>query len=183
MRKIITIFSLFFFCSCSHFVQDSKDVVGQAKEDATTIKENSANAVVRVATQLRDNVKLTNEHLRDWLITPLPKKENLPVPQRYCYRVLQDILCYREQMVGWENKLVGYQGTNAAPPVFVATKPLPLRTTDTSTTSVATRISASKPVFSEVPNDIKDTKNAAGDVVSVDGAHETLPDSPLAPQL
>lgn len=46
----------------------------------------------------------------------------LPVPERWCYQVWQDILCYDEPVAGWRNKLVAYQGNVVvpAPPVYEA---------------------------------------------------------------
>ncbi len=139
---------------------------------------------MRVADDVRDNIKRTGEHLRSWLITPLPSTEKQPMPTRYCYRVLQDILCYRQQMPGWEGKLVGYQGAVAAPPAPAVMKVMPLRA-DNPAELPANRAANTKPVFAEMPTDSKETKDSgtAADAVTIDSGHETLPDSALSPQL
>ena len=183
MRKITTILSLFILCSCDHLGQDSSDAATQTAQDAKSVQGNITGNVMRVAGDLRDNVKQTNEHIRDWLITPLPSKEKQPMPARYCYKVLQDILCYRAPMQGWENKLVGYQGKDAAPPPAATMQLLPLRDNNVANTKPLNNAPVSKPVFVGIPSAIKEVKNTEVNAASIDSAHETLPDSPLSPQL
>ena len=141
--------------------------------------------MMRVAGDLRDNVKQTNEHIRDWLITPLPSKEKQPMPARYCYKVLQDILCYRAQVLGWENKLVGYQGKDAPTPPAATMQPLPLRDNNVvaNNSKPVNNVQVSKPVFVGIPTGVKEVKNTEVNATIIDSAHETLPDSPLSPQL
>jgi len=45
------------------------------------------------------------------MLTPEPPKnlKEKPAPSRYCYRVMQDIMCYRDPQPGAEMRLVGYQ--------------------------------------------------------------------------
>lgn len=184
LRKIFIIFSVLMLCSCDHFEQDKEVAVAQAKVDAKTIEGNVTKNTMRMADNVRDSIKRTGEHMRDWWITPLPIKSKQPMPTRYCYRVLQDILCYRQQMAGWENKLVAYQGADAQPPTPATMKLLPQRTDDPST-SPANRAANTKPVFIAMPEDMKEAKDSLGatGVVTIDSTHETLPDSALAPQL
>lgn len=67
----------------------------------------------------RDTAKAiyeTKERIRD-LVTYRPKSKALkPVPPSYCYRVMQDILCYRDPQPGAESRLVAYQGTEEVAP-------------------------------------------------------------------
>lgn len=184
LHKIFIISSILLLCSCDHFEEDKQVVVEQVKSDARDVQGNVTKNTMRVADNVRDSIKRTGEHVRDWLITPLPSNAKQPMPTRYCYRVLQDILCYRGQMAGWENKLVGYQGADASPPVPATMKLLPLRTDDTSTLPEK-RVANVKPVFASMPEDTKEIKDStsAPETVTIDGAHEILPDSVTAPQL
>lgn len=182
MRKFVIILSLFALCACDHLEQDGKDAQTQAQQDAKTVQGNVSKNVMRVADNVRDRIKRTNEHIRDWWITPLPSTEKQPMPTRYCYRVLQDILCYREQMVGWENRLVGYQGNDATPPTPATMQALPLRA-ENSTASNVNKITNSKPVFVGIPTEVKEEKTDLSASPSIVKEHETLPDTPLAPQL
>lgn len=182
MRTINLIFSVLLLCSCSHFEEDKQQAVVQAKADLQTIQGNVTHNAKRVANEVRDNIKLTNDRVRDWWITPLPSTQPLAMPSRYCYRVLQDVLCYREAVPGWEGKLVGYQGYKATPPAVVATQPLPLRDGDDSSLAV-NRVVNMQPVFVGMSTAPKDKNAATNNTVDLDAPHETLPESPLAPQL
>ncbi len=62
------------------------------------------------------------------------EKGEKPVSERYCYRVMQDIMCYADAIPGAEARLVGYQGNvevrtprvkprPALPPVDVPNNP------------------------------------------------------------
>ncbi len=172
--------SLLCICSCEHFEEDKKAAVKQVKVDAKTVKDKASDSGMRVANNVRDGIKRTNNRIRDWWLTPLPNPQKKEVPTRYCYKVLQDILCYREQMAGWEDKLVGYQGTNAMPPAFATTKPLPQQEAPVSSLA-ETRIKTAKPVFIGIPPEIKEVPSEV--VNSLDAEQEALPTSPLAPQL
>lgn len=190
MHKILIIFSLLALCSCDHFEQDKEEAVVQAKQDAKTVESNVTKNAMRVANNVRDSIKNTNEHVRDWWITPLTSNAKQPMPTRYCYRVMQDVLCYRQQMAGWENKLVAYQGEGALPPTPATMKLLPLRSDDKNALP-ENRAASAKPVFTSMPEETKESKdennnNSSGnntEAVTVDSSHETLPDSALAPQL
>ncbi len=183
LQKFLIIFSMLCLCSCDHYEEDKKVVVAQANKDAKTVQENVEKNGMRVANDVRDNLKKTGEQMRKWWLTPLPSTAKQPMPVRYCYRVLQDILCYREQMPGWENKLVAYQGAGAAPPRPATMKLLPLRE-DNAGNDVEKKIANMKPVFVAPPTPVKDQKNdASADTVVIDPMHETLPDSVLSPQL
>lgn len=183
LHKLLALIGMLALCSCDHYEEDKKAVVTQADKDAKTVQGNVSKNAMRVADNVRDSIKRTGEHVRDWWITPLPSTAKQPMPVRYCYRVLQDILCYREQMPGWENKLVAYQGAGAAPPRPATMKLLPLRE-DNQGNDVEKKIANMKPVFVAPPTSVKDQKNDASDnPVMVDPMHETLPDSVLSPQL
>lgn len=67
----------------------------------------------------------TREKLKE-MFTYHPKpKELKPVPTRYCYRVMQDIMCYADPQPGAEGRLVAYQGAVEVP-IEAADKPAPL---------------------------------------------------------
>jgi hypothetical protein len=184
LRNIFIIFSMLLFCSCDHFEQDKIEAEIQLKKDAEDVKGNVTNNMMRVANNMRDNIKRTNDKMRDWWITPLPISSKKPIPARYCYRVLQDILCYRQQRIGWEGKLVGYQGSNAVPPIPATMKLLPLRADDASTLP-ENRAASVKPVFDDIPEDEKKQKNSEKTmgVTIIDPLNEILPNSALLPQL
>lgn len=123
------------------------------------------------------------DHVAYWL-TPMPKEVPKPVTSSYCYHTLQDILCYRMPMPGWENRLVAYQGTDAPPPP-PATMELMAKGAVVAAPLPQARAAEAKPIFAEVPADptVKN-KNSTSDVPAVvDASHEQLPDPTLAPQL
>lgn len=182
MRKIFIIIGLFALSACDHLAEDSKAVKEQAKTDAKTVQDNVTGKTMRVADNVRDSVKRTNERMRSWWLTPLPSQEKLATPTRYCYKVLQDILCYREQMVGWENKLVGYQGTNARTPNPATMQILDVQPETTENLPVNKVVNA-KPVFVAPPADTKESESQNSQQINTDAEHEAFPSSPLAPQL
>lgn len=181
LRNIFIILGMLLLCSCEHFEEDKEAVSVQAEKDARDIKTNVTTNATRVADNVRDSIKNTGEHIRQWWITPLPSKARQPMPPRYCYRALQDILCYRQPMPGWESRIVGYQGTGAKPPKAATMRPYPLRPDDKDALP-ANRAANLKPVFADIPEDVKDPKKAEG-TITIDTTHEALPDSALAPQL
>lgn len=136
----------------------------------------------RLATDLRDNVYNTSERLQKWVLTKPEKPQPKPVAASYCYNVYQDILCYRSPMPGWENRLAGYQGTNALPPMPAQMEPLPIHTADTSKIPTK-RIADAKPVYVKIPEAPKPAVAAEGGVVIQDSAHEQLPNPAITPQL
>lgn len=171
---------------------DALEARDQATEDYTVIKQevetdslmardNMAARANRIANNARDGLKQTAHRLREWWLTPLPEEHLTPVPPSYCYKALQDVMCYRQPMPGWEHRLVGYQGTGAEPPAAAMMKALPQRTVDT-TKQAENRVASAKPVFVNLPPDEKKAENNE-EPVAVDSSHETLPDPTLAPQL
>jgi hypothetical protein len=152
----------------------------QMKSDVRQAVENvGAEVVAPIATITRDNVQKAVGKARKWLLTRPEAPQPVAVPASYCYKVLQDVLCYRQPMPGWEHRLVAYQGTYAAAPPVALTRPLP--SVGANTTAVATK---SQPVFVEMPVEpAKDPQKDVADAVSMDAAHETLPDPASSPQL
>lgn len=185
LRKIFIIFSLLILCSCDHFEEDKETATVQAKKDVKQVEENVDKSVTRMANNVRDSIKRTNDRLRDWWLTPLPKDIKKTIPTRYCYKVLQDILCYREQMAGWENRLVGYQGTSAEPPTPATMKLLPQRA-DNPEKLPANVAAKATPVFAAIPENTKESKDSSiptNEPVTIDSMHEILPDPAIVPQL
>jgi hypothetical protein len=134
------------------------------------------------ANQFRDNVKLTSQKVEEWWLTPLPSTDPLPLAPSYCYRVQQDVLCYRQPMPGWEHRLAGYQGTGAQPPAPATMQLLPVRTLDSSKLAV-NRLAAAKPVFVQLPPDAKEAPKDPTQPSTVDASTDPLPDPVLSPQL
>lgn len=136
----------------------------------------------RVGEGLKDNYHTTADRIREWM-KPTPKKEKHGVPNSYCYTSYQDILCYRQPMPGWESRLVGYQGTNAAMPPMAMMEPLPQRAPGTEMLP-SNRAKTSKPLVPAAPPLPKEEENAdPSKAIAVDAGHESLPDPALAPQL
>jgi hypothetical protein len=72
----------------------------------TPVAESSKKAGEHV----KNNAFALRDHFKD-LVTFQPKpKQKKPIEPTYCYRVMQDIMCYREPMAGAEGRLVAYQG-------------------------------------------------------------------------
>ena len=141
-----------------------------------------AEAAKTLATNVKNDIYETSYKIHDWAMTP--PKEALPpqdVATSYCYRALQDIMCYRQPMPGWENRLVAYQGTNAVPPSPSQMVLLPKRKEDTSILP-ANRVASSKPVFETLPTLPKEGEKSS-DSPSIDSSREILPDPALAPEL
>jgi len=146
------------------------------------------NAALDLANDLKNNVYHTTTKVKEWAMTP-PMDERAPQPiqDSYCYYTLQDILCYRQPMPGWEYRLVGYQGTDAAPPAPAVMQPLPLQAEETSALPV-NRVANAKPVFVTPPPEVKETQKegtdtTAGTPATPDITHQQLPNPALAPQL
>lgn len=137
----------------------------------------------RAATGLKNNVQETAERIEHWMM-PTPKKPRHEVPNSYCYSTQGDVLCYRSPMPGWEHRLVGFQGTHAVPPDAPVMQPMPVRAPVTAM-KPENRAKSSKPLVVEAPVEPKsDMAEAhAGQAITVDAAHESLPDPALAPQL
>ena len=146
---------------------------------------NAEEKMDRVANDIKQNMETTEEHWDKWS-TPTPKKGKQPVPVSYCYRSLQDILCYRQPMPGWEARLVGYQGTGAMPPEYAQTQPLARRISTTSMLP-ANRAQSAKPlVVGEVPKPKSDEEQTMTDdpaALAADPIHESLPDPVSSQQM
>ena len=157
-------------------------VVATLLTGCATLQTNSESA----ATTLKDNVHNTAERVEGWLMTPPEKKPKQAVPTSYCYQSFQDILCYRQPMPGWESRLVGYQGTGAKPPQVAVMKALPTRATGVDM-SPEMRAENAKPLVHKNTQEAKPAEEevASGEVktITIDAAHESLPDPTLAPQL
>lgn len=122
--------------------------------------------------------------LRKWLLTPLANTEPTPVPPSYCYRVLQDINCYRSPLPGQTHRLVGYQGDMNAVPPLAQTKALPMSPIQKmNAASAAVRVVNAKPVFVSIPTQPKEDKNSSIQDGVVQAGSEPLPDPMLSPQL
>lgn len=131
--------------------QDAKQAGQQTLATANQMALNVKHGAQEAATQARDNVYETSYKLKDWAVTPPPgKKPNLAVKASYCYSVLQDVVCYRQPMPGWEHRLVGYQGTDAEAPPPAQTVALPQAPDDTSM-QPATRVANAQPIFVGLP--------------------------------
>lgn len=182
-KFFVLLFTLFLF-ACDHFDNDKEIVTTQVKKDYKNVQNNVGKSTGRMADNVRDSIKRTGNKLHEWWVEPLPDTSHKnPMPPRYCYKVLQDILCYREQVVGWESKLVGYQGENAKPPSPSSTQLIPLRKVEKSSeSSVEKRVAGAKPILSSIPQNIKDTTNPSSSSPLID-SQETLPNYPLSPQL
>lgn len=86
--------------------------------------------LVQGGKQMNENIKYNAYEFKETvkeLVTyhppakPVPK----PLPPSYCYKVYQDIMCYREPIPGAERRLVGWQGDNVVEGVAV-TPPEPV---------------------------------------------------------
>lgn len=112
------------------------------------------NTAGRVANLVRDNVQASLRHFKNWwdegAVTYGPPKV---VPSTYCYRAQGDALCYGQPVPGWEHRLIGYQGTDAAP------------------------------VFIEMPPETKEAPKADIPPEAPENVHETITDPTLSPQL
>lgn len=165
--------------ACDHYDDDRRSVASGVKSDGAQMLQNIEHNVVTAATMARNNLKESGEDLHKWLVEPPPaERQPQAIASSYCYRTYQDVLCYRAPMPGWENRLVGYQGTYAKAPPLAVMEPLPV--------SVDTKPSARPavtPVFASLPKQEEKDKKKSNAVPAVpDPAHQTLPNA-LVPQL
>lgn len=137
----------------------------------------------RVATNVRDNVRHNSRRLKEWWFYDPEEaaKGPQPVDPKYCYRVMQDILCYPGPMAGWETRLVAYQGTGAPAPAKVRTKPLPKLARDGYSTGPM-RLKKADPVFNQIPEEPPKQPVTTDQPVDAAG-QEVLPDPLISPQL
>jgi hypothetical protein len=171
--------------SCTHLKDDQAAVNRQLQDDSRSVGSNIRNSSIIMATTVRDNFRKSGEKLHAWLIEPpAAEKPSKPIKASYCYHVLQDILCYRAPVPGWEYRLAGYQGTGAEPPPPAMMEAPPL-TEATKQKLPSNRIATAAPVFSEVPTPLETKKDEIDlqNPGSVDPTHESLPNPALAPQL
>lgn len=89
----------------------------------TTVRD----GVYKGTRSVEREAQLAGKKVSDYMeIKPLPSAEPPPVkavPPIYCYRVLQDVVCYNQPLAGAESRLVGKQGEGAvrlSPPVSQA---------------------------------------------------------------
>ncbi|MFW0777352.1 MAG: hypothetical protein ACN2B6_06505 [Rickettsiales bacterium] len=162
--------------------EDGQYVAEQTEANAELIGDNVEKHAKRIADNVRDQVKKTNRKVRDWWLTPMPEKHDTPIANSYCYKALQDVLCYRQPVPGWEHRLAGYQGTYAKTPPAVQTEPLPTINMD-GREHVANRIAAAKPVFKETPKEEEVKPETTEEILNADPANEVLPNPMLSPQL
>lgn len=70
------------------------------------------------ALKTEKSIRDTGEALRNLFTYERKPTALKAIPSTYCYRVMQDIVCYRDPQPGAEARLVAYQGTVAvAPPI------------------------------------------------------------------
>lgn len=137
------------------------------------------------ANDLRDNIHVTSDRIEKWATTPPPGPgPRHAIAPSYCYHVLQDILCYRQPMPGWEHRLAGYQGTGAPAPPPAMMEPLAMRDSTKTAPQAASKVASAQPVFVNMPTGIAAAeKEPESPEQAVDPSHEQLPDPALAPQL
>lgn len=151
-------------------------------EGAKVAEEKVAAVGQGFADTFRDNFHKTGRQIKQWWFTRPEKQDKQSVPPSYCYHVHQDVLCYRQPMPGSEHRLIGYQGTYAAPPPPSVMRLLPTGGADKSQLP-ANRVATSKPVFGEIPSDLQEERKEHQEEAEPEAAHEILPDPALAPQL
>ena len=177
--------ALLLLCACETNERDGEALRAQATEDAKTVEDNVTRHSTRIANNTRDSIKRTSMKLREWWLTPLPEQVPRQVKTAYCYKVWQDITCYREPLPGKTHMLVAYQGDGAKAPPVAQTEALPqirIEKQATSTTGEA-RVAAAKPVFGAIPEQPKaDPAAQTIDATPAVGS-EPLPDPSLSPQL
>ena len=182
MRIILAITSLCLLAACDTNQQDANDVQQQVEADADTAASNIERHAMRIANNVRDQTKRTSMKVREWALTPLPEEIPRQLKDSYCYRILQDIVCYRQPVVGWTHKLVGYQGSTAFEPPVAQTQPVPELKAEKEIAAAmpAARLQSAKPVFVTVPPKIKENTQEA---LVPDVNSEPLPNPALSPQL
>jgi hypothetical protein len=185
MKACLSIFTaLLLLAACETNQQDKEAIKAQAAQDVRTVESNAKRHSMRIANNVRDQVKTTSMKLREWWLTPPENEIPRPVPPSYCYRVMQDILCYRDPMPGQTHMLVGYQGDDVAPPPLAQTKALPASRVQkqAASTTGAARVANAKPVFVSIPTQAKEDTDGTLSATPQVGS-EPLPDPALSPQL
>jgi hypothetical protein len=186
MKKLIALCAALFITACETNQQDKEVIKAQVNADAQLAQDNAERHSMRVLNNVRDQTKKTAMKMREWWLTPLPVEYPKPVPPSYCYKVWQDIVCYRDPMPGRTHELVAYQGNtvDAVPPPLAQTEPLPYSRVQKqiAATTGAERITKAKPVFDAIPTLPEPDKDAPLDATAQVGS-EPLPDPALSPQL
>jgi hypothetical protein len=182
----VLIAAAFLLSSCETNQQDKEVIKAQVKADAEIAENNAKRHTTRVAGNVRDQVKKTAMKMREWWLTPLPEPVPTPVPPSYCYKVWQDIVCYRSPKDDAGTQMVGYQGDVALtpPPPLLQTEPLPVNRIkkQIEASTGAARVANAKPVFVTMPvQPVDDTEATTLDTTQV--GSEPLPDPALSPQL
>lgn len=185
MKKIASAFMVLTLLSaCETNEADKEAIKAQVKEDAKTVEANAERHTVRVLDNVRDQTKKTAMKMREWWLEPLPEQKVPPVPPSYCYKVFQDITCYRQPLPGKSHQLVGYQGSGAKKPPVAQTMALPQANKENQLAGTPEeRIKTADPVFKQPPTVAKENKTgSAVDEAAVLG-NEPLPNPLLSPQL
>jgi hypothetical protein len=136
-----------------------------------------------MADKAKNDVYHTQKAVKEWAMTPPPEPGALlPTASTYCYHAQTDVLCYRQPMPGWENRLIAYQGTNAVPPPPAVMQLLPKARTQAAQTP-ENRVAESKPVFNELPKQNADETKDPNAPAMPNSLNEQLPDPSQSPQL
>jgi hypothetical protein len=156
-----------------------------AKQHAKVAAENVSGVANKLANDLKENAYKTSYQVQKWAATP-PAAPPVPnaVAKSYCYRSMQDVLCYRSPVPGAESRLVAYQGTDAEPPPPVITQLLPTHEFDSSQLPES-RVANARPVFIGAPPEVKDEKPSLDIPIDTppEKVPEQLPNPALVPQL
>jgi|GEM_PF-1901742 len=183
LRNLFILAGFFSLAGCDHFDEDKAATQQVLEEDADHIADNIENRGVTIADSVRDNAKRTGEKLRSWWITPPPAKPGpRAIASSYCYKTLQDVLCYGQPMPGWEHRLIAYQGTTAAPPAQALMQPLPKRIVNPDVLP-ENRVANARPVFTSLPPAPKEEEKNTNEPAVLDPTREQLPNPTFSPQL
>ena len=194
VRKLLIISGILALTGCTHLKEDTSSVVAAgvgAEADAVQVLDNEQKNAKTGLDLMKENAMKTGEYMRKWFIMPKPDapRDDRVIASSYCYRVLQDIVCYRQPMPGWEHRLVAYQGTHAKEPPLAMMEPLPKRAEDVAAAAsppqkAESKVANVKPVFKDLPKEQKPAEEEQPDLGPVpETVHEQLPNPALAPQL
>lgn len=133
--------------SASLFLSGCQDIVEGGQDLSYTVREN----VVGTAHDVRNVFRYQRK----------PDPSIAAVPYIFCYKVMQDVICYDEPQPGREAQLVGWQGRPA--PEYVITDRTPVSSTPVTLSKPSTpaRNSGGKlepltPVFVDAPTPVKE---------------------------
>ncbi|MDE3015497.1 MAG: hypothetical protein KGI29_01035 [Pseudomonadota bacterium] len=159
---------------------DASTAVKNVAKDVQSNTAEALNHVNNLGTAAKEGIYHGMDSFADWMRPPPPPPPPKVIASSYCYRTYQDILCYRQPMPGWEYRLVGYQGTYAAPPPPAFMQPLPVQAAMANSSSA--RVADAKPVFTDMPPPENEVTKP-DDTGTADPTHEMLPNPALVPQL